>query len=107
MISLVLCLTLLVGVTSAGVCPDNDAISLGTDPTGSPPICETVDTGACAAVFGADTACVEKPPSDQTWSAQQYMDLMTIFDTPAVMGMVMKVNNRPFIFVVLLDFFPS
>ena len=52
---------------------------MGKPPTGTP-LCETVQTGSCSSVFGSDTACVEKPPADQLWSAQQYLDVMSVLD---------------------------
>ena len=49
------------------------------------PLCETVQTGSCSGVFGSDTACVEKPPADKSWSAQQYLDVMSALDSKMVM----------------------
>ena len=57
---------------------------MGTAPTETP-LCETVQTGSCSGVFGSDTACVEKPPADKSWSAQQYLDVMSALDSKMVM----------------------
>ena len=64
--------------------------SMGTDPTGASPLCETVNTGACREIFGSDTACVEKP-KDQTWTAQQYIDVMDALENEFVLGSLIAV----------------
>ena len=39
---------------------------------------------------------VEKPPSDKTWTPQQYMDLMSAFDNQLVMPQLVPVSDKFF-----------
>ena len=83
-------------LTLAQICPRSDTgeqqnpANMGVAPTGIP-LCETVNTGACSSIFGSETACVEKP-KDQSWTAQQYIDVMDALQNDFVMEKLIVVS---------------
>ena len=95
-------------LTLAQICPrsadtgeQQNPANMGVAPTGIP-LCETVNTGACSEIFGSETACVEKP-KDQSWTAQQYIDVMDALQNDFVMEQLIVVSW----FLFLLSFFFS